>query len=136
MLFGAKVGLLDGAVAANLLRGSTGDDFSVHQNRDPIREIEDHTHVMLHHDQRARFRHLADQFDGLIRFTATHSGSRFIEQHDVRSARYGYAYFKRTLLGIGQHTGQTVTALCHANAFDNVSRAFTYGLEAIHAMPE
>src|SRR5438270_828981 len=81
---GNEIGSLHRSVSSNALGRVRRNDFAVHEHRNPVGQIEDDAHVVLHNDERAILRYGADQRDGVGRFVATHARGGFVEQNDGR----------------------------------------------------
>ncbi len=97
-----EIGLAHGRVLADALGRVAGDDLTVDQDGDAVGQAEDDPHVVLDHDQRLAFGHLADEGDRLLGFAVVHPRRRLVEQHDVSAAADRHADFEGPLLGIAR----------------------------------
>ncbi len=97
-----QVGCLDSAIGGDLFRGSLGENSTLIENCDAVRQVEDHPHVVLNQYDRKSLISMepADEMGDRIGLLVAHACCRFVKEKEMRADSEGHGDFGRSLVSV------------------------------------
>src|SRR4051795_10263202 len=109
VVVGAEVGVDDGLVLADRLRGSLGDDPAGGHHDHPVTDVPDDVHVVLDEDDRhALLAEVLDVAEQALRQRRIHPGHRLVEHDHLGVAHQRPGHLQQLALAAGEDAGEVV----------------------------
>lgn len=111
-----QIDAADLRVGLNRGRRAVGDEPAVMQHEDPVRQAEDHLHLVFDKENGAVRREALDERHHLLRLLRPHAGGRLVQEQQLRIGDKGDGDLQGALLAMGEIAGAPGAAMGEANS--------------------